>query len=320
MGLFYKELLFFKNQLVQGNPSLNLVEIKMPAIHFTLAQIEAFACVCETNNLSLAATRLQKSRATVSELVDSLEINLGYTLFDRTKRPLQLTSEGKKLYTQARLFLHEANIFDQLAMQMPKEIKQTITLCYDSFIPFSFIQKLIHYGEQQHIKFNLLNIERTQAEKMLLADKADIGIYPAANRMINADFKWCAIGMIELGIYANKSFFSNAQKNISMLELASSNQFIPFMELSEQLSKIIKISDNIQQITNIELLKELLNNKKGWSLLPTHFFTPPYKDINRFHTELGNKGMMLSIVSIWKPTANKQLQQFIQQIVDHIDL
>lgn len=305
---------------MQGKPSLELVEIKMPAIHFTLAQIEAFACVCETDNLSLAATRLQKSRTTISELIDSLEINLGYTLFDRTKRPLQLTPEGKKLYTKARLFLHEANIFDQLAMQMPKEIKHTITLCYDCFIPLPFIKKLIAYCEQQHIKLNLLNIERPQAEKMLLAGEADIGIYPAANRMINADFKWSAIGTIELGIYANKCFFSNLQTNISMLELASSNQFIPFIQLPDQLGKIIKISDNIQQITNIELLKELLDNKKGWSLLPTHLFTEPYKDVSRFHTELGNKGMMLSIVCIWKPTANKQLQQIIQQIINHIDL
>lgn len=292
----------------------------MPAINFTLAQIEAFASVCETNNLSLAAKKLQKSRATITELVNSLEINLGYTLFDRTKRPLQLTREGQHLYTQARLFLHEANIFDQLAMQVPTELKQTLTLCYDCFTPFSFINKLITYFDQQNIKVNLLTIERPQAEKMLLAGEADIGIYPAANRMINADFKWCAIGMIELGVYANEHFFSNSQTNISMLELASSNQFIPFIQLSEQLSKVIKISDNIQHITNIEHLKKMLQTKKGWSLLPTHLFTPPGKDINRFHTELGNKGMMLSIVCIWKPTASKQLQPIIQQITNHIEL
>lgn len=292
----------------------------MSAIHFTLAQIEAFASVCETNNLSLAAAKLQKSRTTISELINSLEINLGYTLFDRTKKPLQLTKEGKQLYSQARLFLHEANIFDQLAMQMPKELKQTITLCYDCFIPFSFITKLIELCEQKHIKLNLLNIERPQAEKMLLSGEADVGIYPAANRMINADFKWCGIGMIELGIYAHQQFFSNNNTIISMLELASSNQFIPFVQLSEQLNNIIKISDNVQQITHIELLKELLHNKKGWALLPTHLFAQPYKEINRFHSELGDKGIMLSIVCIWKPTANKQFQQFIQQITDNIDL
>lgn len=292
----------------------------MPTLHFTLAQIEAFACVCETKNLSVAAKRLQKSRTTVTELIDSLEINLGYKLFDKSKRPLQLTLEGKQLYTRARLFLHDANMFDQLAMQMPFPNKQTITLCYDCFTPATAIKALLHQFDAQHIKLNLLNMERPHAEQLLMTEQADIAIYAAANRSINTHFKWGAMGMVELGIYAHKDFFANTTASIPLSELASSNQLIPFIQLPEHLNQVIKLSETSQQITDIALLKELLNSKKGWCFLPTHLFSDTYKEIKRFHSELGNKGMMISIVILWKPTANIKLQQVIQQIMNHIRL
>lgn len=290
----------------------------MPSVHFTLAQIEAFACVCETGNLSFASKKLQKSRTTVSELIDSLEINLGYVLFDRSKRPIKLTMAGQQLYTKARLFLHEANLFDQLAMQMPIQLKQTLTICYDSFVPLILIKQLINYSEQNNIKLNLLNIERSQAEQMLLKEVADVGIYPAANQIISVDFKWYAIGMIELGIYAHKDFFNNTKSPISLSTLASSNQLIPLIEIPNHLKKIIKISDSVQHITNINLLKELLHLKKGWSFLPIHLFEQNYKEVTRLPTELGDRGTMLSIVAIWKPTTNTELIGNIQHIIKSI--
>lgn len=288
----------------------------MPSITFSLAQIEAFACVCETNNLSLAAKRLQKSRTTISELVDTLEINLGYSLFNRNKRPLELTKEGKQLYAQARLFLHEAISFNQQAMQIPEHDLKTLTLCYDFFTPATFISTLTEYFEQQQIKVNLLNIERSLGEKIILNGKADIGLYPAANRMINADFKWQAIGLVELGVYASKDFFTHNNRLISMRELASSNQPIPFIELPNQTIQLIKVADSTQTITEIELLKQLLIKNKGWSLLPTHLFKHSLLPITLFNTELGNKGIIQSMVAIWTPNTDKQLNNIINQIAN----
>lgn len=283
-------------------------------IHFTFAQIEAFITVCATNNVSKAANKLNKNRTTISELISLLEINLGYDLFIRAKKPLELTPEGKQLYVQACLFLQQANIFDQFAMQLPNQVKQSLTICYDCFTPQSFIEKLINHFSQQQIALNLLNVERLHAEKLILEDKADIGIYPAINRIINTDFMWRAIGTIELGLYANKYFFAIAPNKISILELASTKQLIPFSELSVQLSQMIKISDKLQKITDIELLKQCLNNKQGWSFLPTHLFATAYNDVQRFDTELWDKGAVLNIVAICKPNINHQLQQVIEQI------
>lgn len=286
----------------------------MSPINFSLAQIEAFASVCETGSLTLAAKRLQKNRTTIGELIDTLEINLDYLLFDRSKRPLQLTDEGQQLYAQARLFLQEAEIFNQIAMQMPDNIQQSLTLCYDCFIPFRLVSRLASFFNDLRINTNFLCVERNQAEQLLLEGKADIGIYQSMNRMINDSFKWRALGAIELGIYAGAEFFSTSQKTITMMELASHKQLIPFQDLPDYLAKRLRVADAIQKVTDITLLKELLNNNAGWAMLPTHLFDKPYGTIKRYSTELGDKGMTQTLVALWLPTANKHIGQIIQQL------
>lgn len=82
--------------------------------------------------------KAKKDRTTISELVDYLELDLGYALFDRSTRPLSLTDAGKLLYRQARLFLHEAQAFGQIAEHIPQQLSTQLTLCYDAFTPRDF--------------------------------------------------------------------------------------------------------------------------------------------------------------------------------------
>lgn len=103
----------------------------MDKVSFTLAQIEAFACVCECGTLTQAAKKLRKDLTTVSQLLDYLEIDLGYVLFDRATRPMALTDAGQRLYRQARLFLIEARAFAQAVRQIPYQLSAQLTLCYD---------------------------------------------------------------------------------------------------------------------------------------------------------------------------------------------
>ncbi len=178
----------------------------MGKIGFSLAQIEAFASVCETGNLTQAAKRLGKDRTTVSELIENLELDLGYSLCDRRTRPLQLTEAGQRLYRQARLFLQEAEALSLLAQRIPQQVRQKLTLCYDPFTPRVFLTELAMFLGQRGIQLDLLMMERGEGELALADDVADIGIYQAINRSIGEKFKWRALGAIELTAYAREGF------------------------------------------------------------------------------------------------------------------
>lgn len=286
----------------------------MASIHFSLAQIEAFACICETKSLTLAAKRLRKNRTTIGELLETLEINLGYTLFNRAKRPLQLTEEGQQLYAQARLFLQEAEIFNQIAKQLPENIQHNITLCYDCFTPIKLLTTIADFFNELGINVHFLCVERNLAEQLLLDGKAGIGIYQAMNQVTNERFKCRAIGSVELGVYAGLTFFPSSHKTIGKLELVSHRQLIPYQILPDYLIKHLRIANTIQKVTDITLLKNLLSRNGGWSILPTHFFEEPCHTIKRYHTELCDKGMFQTLVALWLPETNKHIEQIIQRL------
>lgn len=286
----------------------------MEPINFSLAQIEAFACVCECGTLTQAAKKLKKDRTTVSQLIDYLEIDLGYVLFDRTKRPLELTDSGKRLYRQARLFLHEAQAFSQVAKQLPDQLKTQLTLCYDPFTPRDFLLSLASTLAQQHISLDLLMCEREQAERWLDEGKADIGIYQALNRSVNDHLKWRAVGAISLSVWARKGFFLVSP--VSMLHLAASPQLVPFCTLQQALAQRIQIADRLIRVNEITLLQRRLSAGDGWAFLPRHFGVEEWENVERQETEAGDKGLTHPVVALWKPgqIQPNQLEQVLKAI------
>ncbi len=68
----------------------------------TLRQLEAFIAVAETHNFTRASERLRMAQPMVSGLVRELEAELGFRLFDRTTRRVQLTDAASEFLTDAQ--------------------------------------------------------------------------------------------------------------------------------------------------------------------------------------------------------------------------
>lgn len=284
----------------------------MEPLHFTLAQIEAFTCVCESGTLSQAARLLRKDRTTVSELVDYLEIDLGYALFERSTRPWSLTAQGQLLYRQARLFLHEAEAFSRIARQLPGQARTHLTLCYDLFTPREGLLRLVRQLEAQHIQLDLIACERAEAEQGLDDGSVDIALFQALNRSVNARFHWRAVGRVSLAVYAQKGFF--AQVPVSQLHLASQTQLMPFCDLSPQLAARLQIADSIIRVNEISLLESMLQAGSGWAFLPDHFQAERLKGVVRVPTEMGEKGLIHPLAALWKPgTINMKVLEALEQ-------
>lgn len=72
-----------------------------------LRQLRHFLAAAETGNFSKAAERELVSQPALSTSVAKLEASLETTLFLRSKRGVNLTSEGRRLAETARLIVHE---------------------------------------------------------------------------------------------------------------------------------------------------------------------------------------------------------------------
>jgi DNA-binding transcriptional LysR family regulator len=78
-----------------------------------LQQLRGFCAVVETRSVSRAAIRLSLTQPTVSLQVQSLERDLGATLFERRGPKIELTFDGELLYELARPLVEGLSALDQ---------------------------------------------------------------------------------------------------------------------------------------------------------------------------------------------------------------
>ena len=77
----------------------------MPLTRLTLRQFEAFGAVADARGFAPAALRMGLSASAVSQLVAELEASLGFRLFDRHTRRVELSSAGREFLGLAQSVL-----------------------------------------------------------------------------------------------------------------------------------------------------------------------------------------------------------------------
>nr|WP_145547324.1 LysR family transcriptional regulator [Variovorax boronicumulans] len=87
----------------------------MSLTRFTLRQIEAFTAVAETRNFGAASEQLGMTSQAVSQLIAELESVLGFRLFDRTTRRVDLSSAGRDFLGSAETLLRHVHSAEGVA-------------------------------------------------------------------------------------------------------------------------------------------------------------------------------------------------------------
>ena len=68
----------------------------------SIRRFKTLVVVCERGSFAAAAEALNLTQSAVSMQISALEDSLGVTLFDRKRRPMQLTRQGRRLLERAR--------------------------------------------------------------------------------------------------------------------------------------------------------------------------------------------------------------------------
>lgn len=75
----------------------------------TITQLKYVLAVAENQNFTKAAQKTFVTQPTLSMQIQKLEDELDVQIFDRSKKPIELTDIGKKIVNQARNIVNEAN-------------------------------------------------------------------------------------------------------------------------------------------------------------------------------------------------------------------
>ncbi|MFV9484855.1 LysR substrate-binding domain-containing protein [Christiangramia sp. ASW11-125] len=83
----------------------------------TITQLHYVLAVAEHKNFTKAAQKVFVTQPTLSMQIQKLEEELDITIFDRTKKPIQLTEVGQKIVQQARNIVNESDRIQDIVDQ-----------------------------------------------------------------------------------------------------------------------------------------------------------------------------------------------------------
>ena len=87
----------------------------MPLTRLTLRQLEAFAAVAEVRGFAAASAQMGLSSSAVSQLIAELESTIGFRVFDRSTRRVELSSAGRDFLASVQTALRHVRLAEAAA-------------------------------------------------------------------------------------------------------------------------------------------------------------------------------------------------------------
>jgi len=147
-------------------------------ISLTLAQLEAFAKVAQTENFRAAAQDLHVSQPALSRTIRLAEDGLGVKLFDRDTRHVALTPAGSELLPIARRILHNfTSAFSELGQFLDGRRGHVTVAALPSASVALVIPAMAAFREQfPEITFTLLEGQYQTVKAAVNDGRADVGV------------------------------------------------------------------------------------------------------------------------------------------------
>ncbi len=93
-----------------------------------LRQIDYILAVAEYRHFELAAEKCYITQSTLSTMIAKFEDEIGLKIFDRKKKPLDITQEGHAILGQLRIIRTNFNQLEEMAHEIRGEIKGKLSI------------------------------------------------------------------------------------------------------------------------------------------------------------------------------------------------
>ncbi len=132
----------------------------------TITQLQYVLAVAEHQNFTKAAQKVFVTQPTLSMQIQKLEDELDVQIFDRSKKPIQLTETGKKIVTQARNIVNESDRIQDIVDQQKGFIGGTFRLGVIPTIMPTLLPMFLHNFIKKYPKVKL-KIEELGTEAII---------------------------------------------------------------------------------------------------------------------------------------------------------
>ena len=132
----------------------------------TITQLQYVLAVAEHQNFTLAAEKCFVTQPTLSMQIQKVEEELGIQIFNRSKKPIQLTEIGQKIVNQAKNIVNEANRIQDIVDQQKGYIGGEFRLGIIPTITPTLLPMFLKNFTQKHPKVKLI-IEELHTDEII---------------------------------------------------------------------------------------------------------------------------------------------------------
>ena len=240
----------------------------------TLWELRLFREIGGARSMSRGAAHCDVSQSAASQHVREVERRLGVALFDRGRRPLELTPAGRLYYEFCRDTLRRQEEFARALEDLKGGVEGTVRVASIYSIGLSEMSRLQESFGARHPAAHL-HVEYQRPDKVydsVRDESADLGLvsYPAASRDIAA-IPW---RKEEMQVAVPPAHPFAAKEEVYPADL-NGQDFIGFDEdlsIRRELDKFLRANGAAVNLTmhfdNIQTIKEAVALGSGISILP----------------------------------------------------
>lgn len=221
--------------------------IPKPVTEYDLRLLRIFKAVVEHGGFAAAENSLGVTRSTISLHMSNLEARMKLKLCLRGRAGFSLTEDGQAVYRATINLFDSLDGFSLLVSSLGKELSgELVILCADQ-LDQNKQEKLAKVIQQIHDKSPNLHLVLDgdsihNIEKLLLKDKAHIGIFPGYQQIEGLSYKALISEPIYLCCSEQHPLFNIVDSKISNKMLASTPAIHPGIDIDvngrEQLKKL----------------------------------------------------------------------------------
>jgi DNA-binding transcriptional LysR family regulator len=152
----------------------------MPLSRITLRQFEAFVAVADLRSFTAAADRLGLTSSAVSQLVGELESVIGFRVFDRSTRKVNLSSAGRDFLASAETVLRHVQLAESAAADVRNRAAGVVRVGAPLVLASSVLPKAIKAFQNERPKV-VVRIRDTPVDlivETVAAGDVDLAIGP----------------------------------------------------------------------------------------------------------------------------------------------
>ncbi len=149
-------------------------------LNVTLRQLRGLEALNESASFSVAAAKLAMTQGALSRLIKELEGQIGFKLFERTTRRLELTGEGARYLTQARKVLSEVRKLETVAANLTSQERNEVRVGSTANLIASLLPSVLNRFRLAHprIPYQLTDLHPDELVDAVMKHQVDLAIGP----------------------------------------------------------------------------------------------------------------------------------------------